>query len=716
MSNKISVTKGAAAYASQQLGIDLKRSTQPQLAQLDLDKNGKVERAEVKALKEVADLNGSGFVDKSERKAAVARLLGASEPWSAQTLAQAQSRTQSLKEQAKATHTDAVVEMLRAREALGKTPVPTESVSALEARRAPKGNDLGSTVNSLWYGGPYKFGANVSGTYSEKASYGGQPGIGSWKFATRAEGGDLAIAVTGLHGKNPQPTRVLAIDAGKVLSLNGGVWPGEPEQMKAFLQQHGKEVILADVEAKPPQLTKLSGIPKGTQVTVIAGAEALLGNPPKMPPASQAMVTNFSQLPPAAQELLGGAKAGARPAPQSPALDAQIRYAKAEAAVTAAQAQIDRLDRLTRAFGSGSNGVVEVKEKAPVSVPAAAPVAKSTAVEKAPAAEETDALLHTLEGISHALETAELPEDVAFKESVDATIAALNQQKGEGEFNKESMTACIAKAAASTIEWAVGHLEAGDSRSLEMIEGLAGALDGVGAVLKMGSATQTVLEKLSEAYTGVDASGEKVSKADRVKALAEAGLGAKDFLEGTGAVMEGGAFALKKVAPELSKSLLEGAEMLGGAAEFLAILGPMVVAGEITKAQAEWVLTEVAGAHQGVARKMFDDRYGAQPEVLAARVRAMSTELDQSVDTVRALMDDVFKGDLRGEWKQFLGEQSGTLKLNLEVAANAVANDRNGQKPATQAACMVAVHDLRALALEFIARKLPETTQINVKQ
>ncbi|MBI2568035.1 MAG: hypothetical protein HYV63_13480 [Candidatus Schekmanbacteria bacterium] len=163
----------------------------------------------------------------------------------------------------------------------------------------------GSMVNSLWRGGPYAFGANVRGRYSEKASYGGQPGIGHPRFATTSDGGDLVLSVTGLRGKNPQATRVMALDADGITRANGGQWPETPEKLAAILKGH-PEMILADVQADPPAMNRISGIPAGKNVTVLTGAEAIMGTPPQTPPPSQAMVTNFTQIPAEHQLALGG--------------------------------------------------------------------------------------------------------------------------------------------------------------------------------------------------------------------------------------------------------------------------------------------------------------------------------------------------------------------------------------------------------------------------
>lgn len=162
----------------------------------------------------------------------------------------------------------------------------------------------GASVTALWGGGggQYAHGADVSGRYSEKASYGGQMGIGSPRFATVATGGPMAVSVTGLHGKNPTPTTVMALDAGEILKRTGGNWPGEPAQMAAFLKAN-PDCVLKSIKANPPQSVRIDGIPKGTQVTILTGAEAMEG---KRPPGSQAMVTNLGQLPEAMQAALGG--------------------------------------------------------------------------------------------------------------------------------------------------------------------------------------------------------------------------------------------------------------------------------------------------------------------------------------------------------------------------------------------------------------------------
>jgi len=325
---KLAPLSQGAQDVARRMGVDLNQIASP---------GTRLDERQAKALLTVADLDRSGFIDAPRERQLLPKLLGGPEAVTAEDaplLQEAAARANQVVEHQQSRMTDLEVNAL--------------------------GSEVAALVNSLWYGGGYAHGASVSGIYSEKASTRGQPGIGHPRFATTATGGDLVLSVTGLYGKNPQPTRVLALDSDKILKLNGGVWPGTPEEMKAFLARHGKEVILKDVMAQPPSMTRISGIPAGTRVTVLTGAEAILGNPPRSPPSSQAMVTNLGQLPAPVQAMLGGAPAlppskvgalrgeleGARQVlsglkGQWSHLDAQIRAARAQEQVMRARGPLD---------------------------------------------------------------------------------------------------------------------------------------------------------------------------------------------------------------------------------------------------------------------------------------------------------------------------------------------------------------------------------------
>jgi hypothetical protein len=146
--------------------------------------------------------------------------------------------------------------------------------------------------------------------YSEKASHHGLPGIGHPRFATTADGGPLALAVTGLYGRNHQPTRVMALDSGRITALNGGTWPATPEQLRDLVRQN-PEVVLADHAAQPPQLLRMDGVAAGTRVTVLTGAEALFDDPPRTPAPAMAMVVPAGALPREQRQALGLSGKGA---------------------------------------------------------------------------------------------------------------------------------------------------------------------------------------------------------------------------------------------------------------------------------------------------------------------------------------------------------------------------------------------------------------------
>jgi hypothetical protein len=69
----------------------------------------------------------------------------------------------------------------------------------------------------LWYAAP------PSGVYSEKACYGGQPGIGHPAYATVATGGTLYVAATGLFGRpSVGRTTLLLLSVPAVQSVTNG--------------------------------------------------------------------------------------------------------------------------------------------------------------------------------------------------------------------------------------------------------------------------------------------------------------------------------------------------------------------------------------------------------------------------------------------------------------------------------------------------------------
>jgi hypothetical protein len=229
-------------------------------------------------------------------------------------------------------------------------------------------------ANSIWYGGQ-DGGASVGGIYSEKASYGGMTGIGHPKFATVATGEDMVVSVTGLHGKNAQPTQIMALDSDAIMRVTGGVWPGTPAEMQQVLKAH-PECIVANVQANPPQMARITGVPPGTKVTILTGAEGIMGNPPRTPPPSQAMITNISQLSPQAQALVpkeaimaGGmeqmmkaqaemaAKQAAAAAAERAAAETAQRFAMQTAANMAGSAAAESMGaqaQAASAFGSSS--------------------------------------------------------------------------------------------------------------------------------------------------------------------------------------------------------------------------------------------------------------------------------------------------------------------------------------------------------------------------
>ncbi len=147
------------------------------------------------------------------------------------------------------------------------------------------------------------------------------------KGATLAGGADMVVGVVGLEGKKAATTRVLALDAGLLMKKSGGKLPATAAKLKAALKKY-PAVILMDVFVEPPGMVRLSGVPKGTKVTVVTGAEGILGNPPMKPPGSQAVVVNQSELVPPLRKHVPKARFKARiKAPAKPRAPAKTKKA-----------------------------------------------------------------------------------------------------------------------------------------------------------------------------------------------------------------------------------------------------------------------------------------------------------------------------------------------------------------------------------------------------
>jgi hypothetical protein len=219
-------------------------------------------------------------------------------------------------------------------------------------------------AGEIWYGGNEAHGASVKGIYSEKASYGGQVGIGHPNYATTATGEDMVISVTGLHGKNPQPTQVMALDSDAVMRANGGVWPGTPAEMQRVLKNN-PEVIVADVQASPPQMARITGVPPGTKVTMLVGAEGIMANPPRTPAPSQAMVTNISQLSSKAQALVPkeALMAGGTEAMMKAQAELMAQQMAQQAAENAARANAERMAAESAARTAGQGAAQSAAER-----------------------------------------------------------------------------------------------------------------------------------------------------------------------------------------------------------------------------------------------------------------------------------------------------------------------------------------------------------------
>lgn len=144
------------------------------------------------------------------------------------------------------------------------------------------------------------FGVGKHGRHTLAESRAGKPATSDLDKAVNSDGNGMlltvrSLSVNGLHNKNAKPTRVMALDSGKILARNGGSWPGSAAALAKLLKDH-PDAILVDVELVPPAAARITGIPKGRKVTVLTGAEALFGNPPKKPPGSQALLINASAL------------------------------------------------------------------------------------------------------------------------------------------------------------------------------------------------------------------------------------------------------------------------------------------------------------------------------------------------------------------------------------------------------------------------------------
>lgn len=131
--------------------------------------------------------------------------------------------------------------------------------------------------------------SSVAQSFSDRAKSGLPVGI------TVATGGDMAVGVAALDMKNAKPTRVVLLDASLLMAKNGGKLPTTLQRTATLIKEHPQS-IMVDTAVTPPQMVSVSGVPDDNKVTIVAGAEGIMGNPPKRPPGSQAFVLNKSQL------------------------------------------------------------------------------------------------------------------------------------------------------------------------------------------------------------------------------------------------------------------------------------------------------------------------------------------------------------------------------------------------------------------------------------
>jgi hypothetical protein len=163
--------------------------------------------------------------------------------------------------------------------------------------RFASGKYIGNeAVRALWY-------ENGSvGQHSEKASKQGSYGLGSPRFATVANGGPVVMTVAPIYGRGASgPTRAMALDADRLLQVNGGLMPEDAATLKRLLTAH-PDCIIADVKAdRPPMTFRIDGVPAGKRMIVLAGAEALEG---VRPAGTMVNLLNDEQIPAKLKDLI----------------------------------------------------------------------------------------------------------------------------------------------------------------------------------------------------------------------------------------------------------------------------------------------------------------------------------------------------------------------------------------------------------------------------
>jgi hypothetical protein len=323
--------------------------------------------------------------------------------------------------------------------------------------------------------------------------------------------------------------------------------------------------------------------------------------------------------------------------------------------------------------------------------------------------------MEALDAFINGLETAELPQDKALKESLALLKAALELKDNPLETrddklnalkNSTQVLAAMKKATAALIEWSAQTLD--DPEAIgQALEGAA-MLDKLGSFIQLPATASDLIGNLRAALQGTDEDGRMLSQPERLKKFAELGLNVKDLLEGVGAGAEGASALLSRF-PALAARLGQGAEALGGIAESMGIFGPALLAGYLTQKQAEWVMKEVYGAQQGFSRGMMGDYTGGSPLELSRNLAQMHVTYDDARQQIDQLVNHTFdKGlpwkdgsTLQQEWKTFVGQ---ALKRDMTMKGwyDRVKQDPYGKIPDTGLQAMDLAKQLRTLAIDFI--------------
>lgn len=318
----------------------------------------------------------------------------------------------------------------------------------------------------------------------------------------------------------------------------------------------------------------------------------------------------------------------------------------------------------------------------------------------------------TLDAFIKGLETAELPQGKALKESLSILKAALEvkenglDSKVDGLKSSTEVLAAMKKATAALIEWSAQTLD--DPKAIDQALEGAAMLDKLGSFVQLPATTVDLIGNLRAALKGTDENGRPLPQHERFEKFAELGLNVKDLLEGVGAGAEGASALLSRF-PALAARLGQGGKMLGGIAESMGIAGPALFAAWLTEKQAMWVMKEVYGAQQGLSRGLMGDFTGGSPAELSRHLWQMRVTDDNAREQIGQLLNHTFdKGQpwkdgstLQQAWTTFVG-QALKRDFSLKEKLDKVNQDPYGTRPDTGLVAMDLAKQLRDLALDFI--------------